>query len=394
MKKPIDVVVIGAGPYGLSAAAHLRTIPGLQMRVFGQPMSFWKDNMPAGMLLRSQWEASHIADPQGAFTIDAYLAENGNHCADPIPIDRFIDYGQWFQRMVVPELDKRKIRLIAPSSSGGFQLTAEDGEPVEARRVVVAAGIAPFAFRPPEFQSLPPALMSHTGDHTDLKRFAGKRVLVVGAGQSALESAALLQENGANVEVIARNPQIHWLKWRSKISRLGAAGRLVHSIRDVGPPGLSLLVARPGCFTMLPRGLQERIAKRSIRPAGSAWVRDRLHNVPMRIGRSVKSAVPAGDQLRVTLSDGTEVVVDHMLCGTGYRIDVAKYGFFSKELLERIDRAGGYPILKSGMESSVPGLHFLGAPAAWSIGPLARFVSGTHYSVQELSRGIARAHRE
>jgi pyridine nucleotide-disulfide oxidoreductase len=392
MKKPIDVVVIGAGPYGLSAAAHLGTIRGLQLRVFGQPMSFWKDNMPAGMLLRSQWEASHIADPQGAYTLDAYVAANGNHCADPIPLDRFIDYGQWFQRMVVPDLDTRKIRLVAPAPSG-FQLTAEDGELLEARRVVVAAGIAPFAWRPPEFQSLPPLLVSHCGDHTNLKRFAGKRLLVVGSGQSALESAALLQENGANVELIVRNPQIHWLRWRSKISRLGPFGRLLHSTRDVGPPGLSLLVARPGCFTKLPRGLQDRMARRSIRPAGSAWVRARLHNVPTRTGLFVRSASPADERLRVTLSDGTETEIDHLMCGTGYRIDLAKYPFLGQELLARIDRVGGYPKLKAGMESSVPGLHFLGAPAAWSIGPLARFVSGTHYSARELARAVARTHR-
>jgi hypothetical protein len=393
MKTPLDVIVIGAGPYGLSAAAHLRTIRGLHLRVFGQPMSFWKENMPAGMLLRSQWEASHIADPAGDYTLDAYVSASGNHCGSPIPLDRFIDYGHWFQRMAVPDLDTRKIRLIALCPTG-FQLTTEDGELLDARRVVVAAGIAPFAWRPPEFQSLPPSLVSHCGDHKDLSRFAGKRLLVVGGGQSALESAALLQEAGATVELIVRKPQIHWLRWRSRISQLGPLGRLLHSTRDVGPPGLSLLVARPGCFTKLPRGLQDRMARRSIRPAGSAWVRDRLHNVPTRTGLFVKSATPAADRLRVTLSDGTDMVVDHLMCGTGYRIDLAKYPFLGRELLGRIDQAGGYPRLKAGMESSVPGLHFLGAPAAWSIGPLARFVSGTHYSVRELARTISRSHRE
>jgi hypothetical protein len=395
MNHSADIVILGAGPYGLAAAAFLRTIPGVRIRAFGEPMSFWERNMPEGMLLRSQWEASHIADPREAFTIDAYLSAEGNHCSDPIPLNRFIEYGRWFQRQVVPDLDKRKIRSIAPGpGSSGFELTAEDGEVFPARRVVVAGGIAPFAWRPPEFQALPPGLVSHCGDHRKLTPFAGKRLLMVGAGQSALESSALLREAGAKVEVVVRRPEIHWLRWRSKISRLGPLGRLLHSKRDVGPPGLSLLVARPKCFTKFPRGLQDRMAKRSIRPAGSAWVRERLHEVPMRTGVYVKSATPANDQVRVSLSDGTETVVDHLMCGTGYRIDIAKYPFLTQQLLAKVDRVNGYPVLKAGMESSVPGLHFLGAPAAYSIGPLARFVSGAHYSVSELLRGIARAHRD
>src|SRR5262252_1567203 len=141
MKTPLDVIIVGAGPYGLSAAAHLRNLPGLQVRAFGQPMSFWKENMPAGMLLRSQWDASHLVDPEAAYTLDAYVSSNGNHCASPIPLDRFIDYGLWFQRKAVPDLDTRKIRLVETSPTG-FQVTAEDGEVLHSKRVIVAAGIA------------------------------------------------------------------------------------------------------------------------------------------------------------------------------------------------------------------------------------------------------------
>src|SRR3954451_3038307 len=99
-----DVIIIGAGPYGLSAAAHLRTIKGLRVRVFGEAMALWKHRMPAGMFLRSPFSASHIADPEGKLSLDAFLAVEGNHLPKPIPLKRFIEYGCWFQQKVVPDL--------------------------------------------------------------------------------------------------------------------------------------------------------------------------------------------------------------------------------------------------------------------------------------------------
>src|SRR5581483_4385343 len=206
MQKGFDVVIIGAGPYGLSTAAHLREITGLQTRVFGQPMSFWKQNMPAGMFLRSPWSATHIADPKNTLTLDAYIADRKANLPKPIPLESFIDYGRWFQKRVAPDLDTRKINLVERVSNG-FRVTAEDGEPMTARRVVVAAGIEPFAWKPPGFDDLPEGLVSHACDHSDLSRFNGKRVFVVGAGQSALETGALLHEAGAKVEIVVRNPQ-------------------------------------------------------------------------------------------------------------------------------------------------------------------------------------------
>ncbi len=388
MQNSLDVVIIGAGPYGLSAAAHLRGIPGLQTRVFGQPMSFWKENMPTGMFLRSPWSASHIANPNNSLSLDAYTAARKITLSKPIPLNDFIDYGRWVQKQVAPSLDTRKIREVGRGPKG-FRVITEDGEPMDTKRVVVATGIAPFAWKPPEFDGLPASLVSHACDHNDLSRFKGKRIFVAGAGQSALETAALLHEVGANVEVIVRNPQVRWLKWRSKLLRIAPIGALLYSPRDVGPAGISKLVAVPDCFRLLPRNLQNKIGRRAILPAGSVWLIDRLKDVPKRTNLTVKSAVPVNGQLRVTLSDGKEEMVDHLLFGTGYRIDIAKYPFMSKELLPQIDRVGGYPQLRRGLETSVPGLHFLGAPAAWSFGPVARFVSGTYYCVGALSKKIA-----
>ncbi len=385
-----DVVILGAGPYGLSTAAHLQSIRGLRTGIFGESMSFWQRNMPAGMFLRSPWDATHIADPQGTLTLDAYVAARGNHLPAPIPLERFVDYGRWFQSQAAPDVDTRKIAKVEQNGNG-FLLKAEDGEVLKSRRVVIAAGIAAFARRPSAFNGLPAYLASHSCDHGDLGRFSGKRVLVVGGGQSALEAAALLHESGADVEVAVRKPTVHWLGWKGRISRIKTLGRLLYSPRDVGPAGLSQLVARPDYFRKLPRGLQEWTDQRAIRPAGAGWLQNRVRDIKIRTGVHFESATPVAGRLRVTSNDGTEETFDHVLLATGYRIDIAKYKFLSPQLLKGIDRAGGYPRLKPGLESSVPGLHFLGAPAAWSFGPVLRFVSGTHYAVQALTQRIAAA---
>src|SRR5206468_7907914 len=113
-----DVLIVGAGPYGLSAAAHLRSIKGLDVRVHGEPMSFWEQHMPRGMLLRSPYVASHLSDPGRALTLDTYQAECGNHLHRPVPLDRFVDYGRWFQRKVVPDVDSRKVVRIGKDPAG------------------------------------------------------------------------------------------------------------------------------------------------------------------------------------------------------------------------------------------------------------------------------------
>jgi FAD-dependent urate hydroxylase len=385
-----DVVILGAGPYGLSAAAHLKTIPGLRARIFGEAMSFWQENMPAGMLLRSPWDASHIADPKGTLTLDAYVAARGNHMPAPVPLQRFVDYGRWFQRHAAPDLDTRKITQI-DRNGNGFLVKTDDGETLHTRRVVVAAGIAAFAYRPRLFDGLPASLVSHSSDAGDIKRFSGKRVLVVGGGQSGLEAAALLRESGADVEVAVRKPIVHWLGWKGRISRIKPLGRFLYSPRDVGPAGLSQLVARPDYFCKLPRGLQEWTDRRAIRPAGAGWLQNRVAGIKVRTGVHFESAEAVGGQLRITSSDEGTQTFDHALLATGYRIDIAKYKFLSPQLLSSIDRVGGYPKLQTGLESSVPGLHFLGAPGAWSFGPVLRFVSGTFYAVQALTQRIAAA---
>ena len=382
-----DVAVVGAGPYGLAVSAHLRAANGLDVRVLGEPMSFWSGNMPAGMLLRSPYVASHIADPDRSLTLDDYGRSRGGAVPAPVPLSRFVDYGRWFQDNIAPDVDRRLVRRIEQDATG-FRLALDDDDTLNARRVVVCAGIGSFAHIPSPFGSLPDPFVSHSSAHRRLDRFAGRKVLVVGGGQSALESAALLHESGAEVEVLVRAPRIYFLRRIGLHHRLGPITKLLFAPAEVGPAGLSRLVSAPTWYRRLPRTLQDRFAIRSLRPAGAAWLADRLEDVPITTGRTVVSAQERGGGLDLVLDDGATRRVDHALCATGYLVDIARYPFLPNELLARINRVNGQPRLSPTFESTVPGLHFAGATSAWSHGPLMRFVAGAEFAAPVLTRGI------
>ena len=382
-----QVAIIGAGPYGLAVAAHLRSA-GLETWTFGQPMEFWQNQMPAGMLLRSPWEASHIADPHNALTLDEYQKARDICLSRPVPLRDFVAYGRWFQRQAVPDLDTRRVQRLERTSAG-FRLVLASSEAVEAQRVVIAAGIGPFAHRPAPFDTVPHSIASHSSEHDELNCFAGRRVIVVGGGQSAIESAALLHEGGADVELVMRSSTVRWLRRSAMLHRFNPLRRLLYHRSDIGPAVLSQLVSRPGWFSRLPLPMQQKAAERSIRPAGSAWLIPRTQNIKITTGRHVVSATPNGNRISIALDDGGTRRVDHVLLGTGYRVDVSRYEFLSPEILQCLSQVNGYPQLARGFESSIPGLHFVGAPAAWSFGPFMRFVAGTQFVARTLTSSIA-----
>jgi thioredoxin reductase len=388
MPKDPQAVVVGAGPQGLAVAAHLRDA-GVKTLVLGEPMGFWKHHMPDGMVLRSLPRASSISDPTAAYCLARFEALRGPS-ATPIPIEHFIEYGTWFQREVVPDVDTRRVSLIQPRDDG-FRLVLDDGDMIESRRVIVAAGIEKFAFTPPQFRSLPASIASHTLTHSDLGSFAGQRVVVVGGGQSALESAALLHESDAEVEVLVRANRVRWLKELPTDDRASVARRLQETMKPptgVGPPGLNWIVGVPDLYRSLPESLRRYVSWRSIPPAGANWLRPRLKDVPIVSGREVVRVEQVDHRATFSLDDGTERTVDHILLGSGYAPDISRYGFLSPLLLRSVVQVGGYPVLGAGFESTVPGLHFVGAIAAHSYGPIMRFVVGSAFTGREVARHV------
>jgi len=382
-----SVAVVGAGPYGLAVAAELRG-HGVQVRVFGRVMSFWREHMPAGMFLRSSWAASHIGHPRGPLTLSAFESHRAIALRRPIPLADFVAYGEWFQRQAVNDVDERQVVAISPAA-GAFQLLLSDGERVAADRVVVAAGIASFATRPKQVWCLPRELVSHSSDHADFTQLKGRTVLVVGAGQSAIESGALLSEAGADVEVVVRAARVRWLHRSQRLHAYSGVFRsLLYPRTDVGPVGLSLILAQPALWARLPVALRERIARRAIRPAVASWLSERMRWVRLTTAAEILAVERVGPRLRVSLKGGGVRLVDHIICATGYRLDIARYGFLSPELLAMIARRDGAPLLGSGFESSVPGLHFVGAPGAWTFGPIMRFVSGSSFAAASVAGAV------
>jgi cation diffusion facilitator CzcD-associated flavoprotein CzcO len=382
-----ETVVVGAGPYGLATAAHLRAA-GREVRVFGHPLEFWQTQTPLGMWLRSPYRGSNIGDPQSRYTLQDYERDIGTGLrGGPIPVERFVDYGLWFQERVVADLERQNVRWVTRTSHG-FLIETDTGT-VTARRVVVAAGVGTFAYWPDELRDLGPHLSSHTMSHHDLSQLAHRRVTVVGGGQSALETAALLHELGADVDVLVRAPMVRWLTEGSWKHTTPVVSSILYSKPDVGPALASHLVAHPRLYTKLPMNKQETLARRSVRPAGAGWLRPRLANVPLRLGVHVTHADEAGDRVKLTLSDGSVDLVDHVALGTGYRVDLTQYRFLDPDLVQAIAKHDGYPELTASCETTVPGLHIIGAPAARRHGPLMRFVAGSDFAARAVTRGVS-----
>jgi thioredoxin reductase len=389
-----DIVIIGAGPYGLSLAAHLRAA-GRNFRIFGAPMDFWSQHMPRGMCLKSEGFASNLYDPEGKLTLKAYCAEHGTAYRDiglPVRIDTFIAYGLEFQRRYVPQLENLQVRSLSPGPAG-FELKTESGEAVSARRVVVAAGILNFAHVPAPLDSLPRERLSHSSEPGDLTRFRGRRVAVVGAGASALDMAALLLVAGAEVELVARRRAIAFhdapLEPRSLFQSLKAPRS------GLGTGWRSRLCTdAPLVFHSMPQSFRFRVVERHLGPAPCWFTRDAVAGrLPMHLGAAITNAQVVDDRVRLSFNQPAEsqIEVDHVVAATGYRVDLSRIAFIEENLRKRLNNIGGTPVLSRHFESSVRGLYFIGAAAANSFGPLLRFAFGARFAATRVASRLATA---
>ncbi len=390
-----EVVIIGAGPYGLSAAAHLRSV-GIEPHVIGRPMTFWRDSMPGKMLLRSKCEASNIDAPQKHLSIKGFERVARRKFPDPLPIEDFIEYGHWFQKQVAPDIERRLVRNVS-RDNGGFRLTLEDGEELRAHSVVLALGIGFFLTKPPEFAGISKDLAPHSSEVSDLTKFKGQRVAVLGKGQSALEYAAILHENGADVVIITRAPQLAYrpFAWRKNLFRTLTSGPLLplsHMVfppTDLGTIKTARVMADPERFRRQTPEVQAQLLKDCARPVGAYWLEPRLSGVQLRTSVTVSSVEVNGKRLKLSLSDASIEQVDRVVLATGYKIDISRYEILEEGLKQNIQQTSdGYPVLQTSLETSVPGLFMTGVVGERTLGPTLRFVTGTNNAGPRLAAAL------
>jgi FAD-dependent urate hydroxylase len=383
-----DVVVVGAGPYGLSAAAHLLA-QGLKVAIFGKPLHFWHNHMPRGMLLRSYWWATNLSDPEGKYGFVQYFQEKGLAGIDPLPIDIFLDYGLWFQQRAVPCVDESYVNGIE-HSEGLFLVMTENGRVLQSKAVVMAPGLQYYTYRAVEYGHMPAELVSHSADHCTLAPFVGKQVAIVGGGQAALESAALLYEQGTAVQVIARSP-IRWIT-RTHTHMPALLGTLRSPKAGMGNGWLNLVLEKyPYVFQRLPRPTKDHLLATRHGPAGAFWLKDRVVNkIPLHEQRHVVQVKEVGDRAMLTLSDGKALEVDHIILATGYKADIKRLPMLHPALVAAIQTYQGAPLLNPWFESSVAGLYFLGFSSVCSFGPFYRFVIGAEAAARRVTRAVAR----
>jgi FAD-dependent urate hydroxylase len=399
MNSPVHpaVAIIGAGPYGLSLAAHLRS-EGVDYRIFGTPMHRWRAHMPKGMFLKSEGCASNLFDPTAGYTLGQYSIEARLSYAPsgpPVSLETFTQYGLSFQRRLVPTVEDVMVTAL-DRPSVAFELRLASGETLRASKVVVATGTSYTAYIPPTLAHLPTELLSHSESHHDLGGFKGQDVTVIGAGQSALETAALLHEAGAEVRLLARRSSILW-NAPPILTRRSLPKRMRRPMSQLGSGLGPWFYSNAGVlFCYLPQQIRISRVQKALGPAGAWWLRDRVvGRLPIVLGQVVRETEPRCDGvlMRLQTSDGEmrQLTTQHVIAATGYRFALRSLPFMSERLLSQLRSVNQTPVLSSHFESSVPGLYFTGLASANQFGPAMRFLHGADVTARRVSGHIGMA---
>jgi thioredoxin reductase len=390
MKPGTDVAIIGAGPYGLSLAAHLRA-QGVNYRIFGEAMRFWL-NMPIGVNLKSLAFATSIAVPKSGHSFPNWCRQRGLEDFEPCTMQSFSAYGLDIQKQFVPDLEELLVTNVSLRPDG-FELALSSGERLRSRKVVVCTGLSGLAQIPGELQKLGPHRMRHTFDISDYNEFRNKTVAVIGAGASAIEAGALVHEAGGSSQIFVRGEEAVFHGRAPLIRPL--LDRIKNPMTVLGASRTSWILQHlPLSVYMLPRERRTRFVKRYLGPASPWWIKDRvLGNVPIHLRHELVEAGDSGQCVRLKVRDGEgnlrTVEVDTVIAGTGYDVNVSRLKFLDSRLLERIDCIERAPTININFESSVPGLHFVGPLSFMCFGPLFRFVTGAEITALRLARRLS-----
>jgi thioredoxin reductase len=381
----LDNVIVGAGPYGLSIAAHLRAA-GTPFTMFGEPLESWRRSMPRGMLLKSERFASNLWDPRRRFSLARYCNTRSisyQPVGDPLEIELFLDYAEWFRHNAAGESQDVKVTEIRRAPKG-FALQLADGRTMTSRRVVLATGHMKFRIVPPEIAHLSEPQVAHSTRIGELQNYVGRDITIIGAGQSALETAALLNEAGAQVRVLVRRQRVEW-NAQSKPRPL--VQRILKPDAGVGSGWKSLAVSEfPRTFRWrFAPAKRHRFLAGSYGPSGSWWLKDRINGkVAIWLDSKIETANLQGEQVHLHVSRSgirQEILTDNVIASTGFQTNIDRLDYLDSALRESILReAGGIPALSSHFETSVPGLFVVGIASSPVFGPIMRFMYGAKHA--------------
>jgi thioredoxin reductase len=395
MANRCEVAVVGAGPYGLSLAAHLRA-RRVEFRIFGKPLDTWRRHMPEGMFLKSDGFASNLSAPAPNSTLAAYCAKHGLPYRDqgmPVPLATFLAYAEDFRAHFVPDMEEISVTRIERAGDS-FALTLEDGEKLIARNVVLAVGISWYADAPQVLAALPRELASHSFDHREFSGFRGKHVAVIGAGASAVDIAHALAESGASPHIVARASAVKFNPVPDPDAEK-LLNRLQRPASGIGRGWKSYFcAAAPLLFYRLPHHLKDRAIASHMHPAGGWFMRERVEGkVPMLLSRTIAATEVRNGRAALALAGpgGARELLcfDHVIAATGFRPDLYRLPFLAADLVEKA-APGGAMELSDTFETRVPGLFALGLNAMDSFGPLMRFMVGAEFAAPRLSAHLER----
>ena len=378
MNRHTELLIVGAGPFGLAMAAWAGE-QGIDHLIIGKPMDLWRANMPQGMILRSRCDW-HL-DPAGIDTIERYLESRGLTPAavEPLSRDVYLGYVDWFMARKdlapIPDLVQR-----LDTADGSFLATLESGATITAQNVLLAIGFRYFQYVPEELaRLLPEQRVTHTCELVDFEPLRDQRCLIIGGRQSAFEWAALLVEHGAaTVHVSHRHatPQFTDSDW-------GWINGM-----------MARFLTEPAWYRRLTggeqRAVQNKFAQARIKLEPWLWPRIDKSNVFLWPDtRVISCAEPATGELLAGLDNGETLAVDHVVCATGYRVDMQRLPFLAAgNVLERLKLDGGYPVLDDGFQSTVPGLFVTSLPATRDFGPFFGFTVAVSVSAKLIAQAL------
>jgi len=371
MTTHLPLLIIGAGPFGLSLAAYAKGhhIPHM---VVGKAMDFWKSNMPYNMYLRS--DCSWHYDPFNEHTIDRYLQTINLKPADvePLALDFYLGYCDWFQQQKGIEVTPAWVQELhyidntADNTRPYYKAILQDGRTITATNVALALGFRYFRNIPEPYTTLfPPERVAHTCDFVDLTKLKDKRVLIIGGRQSAFEWAALINEQDAEAVYLSyRHP----------------TPAFAQSDWSWVPPLVDSIIENPRWFRRLAAEEREQANQR-------LWAEGRLKLEPWLAKRITQECIHlfpetqvtdchelADGELEVALNNGTTFIVDQIILATGYKVNVSQIPFLAEgNILAQLATLNGFPVLDKHFQSNLPGLFFTSMCATQAFGPYFGF---------------------